>query len=84
MTYAEIYESALRDASLPYAPGSLPCPKCDAVCPCCHWEEVDIGVGVQVGNEQWICLEHGPWGYDSSSAKTLFRDAVNRSRAEPT
>jgi len=64
MTDAEIHANALLDASLPYAPSPHLCPKCGVSCPCAHWEEVDIGVGVQVGDEQWICLEHGLWGLD--------------------
>lgn len=71
MTNAEIHAQALKDADLPYAPSAMPCPKCRMDCPCAHWEEVDIGVGIQVGDQQWVCLEHGLFGYNSNEGLVL-------------
>ena len=74
MTNAEIYEQAKKDAAgKAYAPSPVDCPKCGEECPPCDWVEVDIGVGVQVGNEEWICLTHGVFGV-GSDMRYVFQD----------
>lgn len=42
-----------------YRPLDFPCERCGRSCPPVHWEEVDIGVGVQVYDHVWLCPEHG-------------------------
>jgi hypothetical protein len=49
------------------------CPKCGAPSECLHWEEVDIGVGIQEFDHQYGCPWHGVWGFDSEG-KALFQD----------
>ena len=41
---------------------TCPCPKCNAPSPLYDCVEVDIGVGVLRGEEQWACPTHGVWG----------------------
>lgn len=49
--------------SYAYRPSPTICPKCEAESPCTDWQEVDIGVGVQVFDEEWTCPEHGEFGF---------------------
>ena len=72
MTNAELYETAVQDKSR-NKPKSVTCPVCKTDSPACHWEEADtqtpLGVGTQVGDVRWVCLEHGIFDLD-----LVFRD----------
>lgn len=74
MTNAEIYEKASAERG-EYKPPALACPACGKDAPCYAWEEVDIGVGVQVFEEEWVCLEHGVFRMSSTTLEYIFRDA---------
>jgi hypothetical protein len=55
------------------------CPKCGVTAPCVDWNEVDIGVGVQVFEAEYECPKHGCYAYvgtdkPGSPMAPLFRD----------
>lgn len=59
--------------SAPYKPSSATCPRCGAESECVDWIEVDIGVGIQTGNHEYMCPEHGEFGW-SFDGTAVFRD----------
>lgn len=65
-------------------PSPSRCPKCGAEAPCTDWNEVDIGVGFQVHDEQWTCPTHGDFGYSPIERTLVFRDDVKDPSAAPT
>lgn len=50
------------------------CPRCPLEATCTDWNEVDIGVGVQVFDEQYTCPEHGLFGFSTSTGLAVFQD----------
>jgi len=54
------------------------CPKCRALSPLFDCQEVDIGVGVQEFNHEYVCPEHGQFGFalvDGRSEPVFLDDA---------
>ena len=51
--------------------GTNTCPRCSHLCPCLDHDEVDVGVGVIMGNHQWQCPTHGLW---SDQNPPVFQD----------
>jgi hypothetical protein len=47
----------------PWKPSPDHCPRCDLESPCVDWVEVDIGVGVQTGDYQYECPQHGVYAW---------------------
>jgi hypothetical protein len=54
-------------------PAPSECPKCRAPSPCTDWNEIDIGVGVQIFDEEYTCPTHGPFGF-TREGEPVFRD----------
>lgn len=52
------------------------CPKCNRLCPLYDCVEVDIGVGIQRGEESWMCPVHGEWTYANrwKRGEPIWRD----------
>ena len=50
------------------------CPKCRKESPCTDWNEVDIGVGIQVFDERFTCPDHGEFCFSRDGL--LFRNEV--------
>jgi hypothetical protein len=53
--HAQVEWNQMRSASV--------CPKCKSPSPLFDYNEVDIGVGVQIFNESWECPIHGVFGF---------------------
>lgn len=53
--------------------GSSPCPKCGTASPCVDHIAVDIGVGIQTGEHEYCCPEHGGFAFPASGG-VVFRD----------
>ena len=51
--------------------GTNTCPRCSHLCPCLDHDEVDVGVGVIMGNHQRQCPTHGLW---ADQNPTVFQD----------
>lgn len=54
--------------------GEVPCPKCGTPSPCCDHDAVDIGIGIQTGNHEYVCSTHGPFGWGSYGGDVVFQD----------
>jgi hypothetical protein len=59
--------------SHPYRPSPTQCPVCEALCECKHWQEVDIGVGVQTFDYEYFCETHGYFCY-TDEGRAIFRN----------
>lgn len=48
------------------------CPKCGWSSPCCNHVEVDIGVGTQTGNHEYVCRLHGTFVFPNDGGEPIF------------
>lgn len=60
-----------RKKIAPYGPEK--CPKCGVDSEPFDWNEVDIGVGTQTFDHQWVCTTHGVFTYVMLEGETKSR-----------
>jgi hypothetical protein len=69
----------------PHGIGPTPCPKCGVSSPLFDFQEVDIGVGMQVFGEEWECPEHGRFCFafaQSGHSEPIFQEDTQVKKVE--